>query len=39
MGGTMMVFSLPTPLWFALLDLGLAYLPMGYLGYYLGKKY
>jgi hypothetical protein len=39
LGGTMMVFSLPTPLWFALVDLGLAYVPMGYLGYYLGKKY
>jgi hypothetical protein len=39
LGGSMMVFSLPTPLWFAVVDLGLAYVPMGYLGYYLGKKY
>ncbi len=37
LGGTMMVFSLPTPLWFAVVDLGLAYIPMGYLGYYLGS--
>ena len=41
LGGSLMVFSLPTPLWFAVVDLGLAYIPMGYLGYYLGsaKKY
>ena len=39
LGGSMMVFSLPTPLWFAVVDLGLAYVPKGYLGYYLGKKY
>lgn len=38
-GGIMMVISLPeTPLWFILLDLILAYLPMAYLGYRLGNK-
>ena len=37
LGGTMMVVSLPTPMWFATVDLGLAYIPMGYLGYYLGS--
>lgn len=36
-GGVMMVVILPqTPLWFILLDLILAYLPMAYLGYKLG---
>lgn len=37
-GGVMMVISLPqTPLWFILLDLLVAYLPMAYLGYKLGS--
>ena len=36
-GGVMMVIMLPqTPLWFILLDLILAYLPMAYIGYRLG---
>lgn len=30
-GGAMMVFQLPSPLWFSILDLGGAYFPMGYL--------
>ena len=30
-GGTIMVVSLPSPLWFTILDLGLAYLPMAWL--------
>lgn len=37
-GGVMMVLTLPqTPLWFILLDLVVAYLPMAYLGYRLGR--
>lgn len=31
-GGTMMVFQLPSPIWFNALDLIVAYIPMGYLG-------
>lgn len=31
-GGTVMVFILPSPLWFSLTDLILAYIPMAYLG-------
>lgn len=31
-GGTVMVFSLPSPAWFNALDLIGAYIPMGYLG-------
>ncbi|MGS2719287.1 hypothetical protein [Paraglaciecola aestuariivivens] len=37
-GGTSMVLSLPSPLWFNVLDLTLAYLPMAYLGYKVAKK-
>lgn len=37
-GGIMMVVMLPkTPIWFILLDLLVAYIPMGYLGWKLGK--
>ena len=32
-GGIIMVQILPAPLWFILLDLIVAYIPMGYLGY------
>ena len=38
-GGTMMVFSLPAPLWFDALDLIVAYLPMGWLGAKIGSKF
>jgi len=31
-GGTLMVIMLPSPLWFTVLDLGFAYIPMAYLG-------
>jgi hypothetical protein len=31
-GGTTMVFMLPSPMWFNILDLVVAYIPMGYLG-------
>jgi hypothetical protein len=38
-GGVMMVLSLPvTPIWFTLLDLIFAYLPIAYLGYRLGNR-
>jgi hypothetical protein len=37
-GGAYMVWMLPSPLWFNLADLGLAYLPMAWLGYRLGRK-
>jgi hypothetical protein len=30
-GGSMMVLSLPSPIWFTILDLGLAYLPMAWI--------
>ncbi|MBT4752647.1 MAG: hypothetical protein HOO07_03225 [Candidatus Marinimicrobia bacterium] len=32
-GGIMMVQMLPSPIWFIVLDLGFAYLPMGWLGW------
>lgn len=31
-GGIMSVFMLPSPLWFSILDIMLAYIPMAYLG-------
>ena len=31
-GGLMMVFQLPSPTWFNILDIGAAYFPMAYLG-------
>ena len=31
-GGIMNVFMLPSPVWFTIVDLGLAYIPMGWLG-------
>lgn len=36
--GIMMVYVLPSPLWFTILDLGIAYIPMGILGFFLGRK-
>ena len=33
LGGAMMVYMLPSPMWFNLMDLGGAYIPMGYLGW------
>lgn len=38
LGGLINVVILPSPVWFALVDLGLAYFPMAYLGYRLGVK-
>ena len=37
-GGIMMVLMLPSPLWFNIIDLCLAYLPMGWLGWKIGSK-
>jgi len=37
-GGAYMVWMLPSPLWFNVADLVLAYLPMAWLGFLLGKK-
>ncbi len=38
LGGAYMVYALPSPLWFNIADLGLAYLPMAWLGYRIGKR-
>lgn len=32
-GGVIMVFQLPAPVWFEITDLVLAYIPMGWMGY------
>lgn len=37
-GGVMMIFMLPSPIWFSIVDATLAYFPMAYLGYLLAKK-
>lgn len=36
--GAWMVKMLPSPLWFNIIDLGLAYLPMAWLGYLIGRR-
>lgn len=36
-GGIAMVLQLPAPMWFNITDLVMAYLPMAYLGFVLGK--
>ncbi|MGB0983508.1 MAG: hypothetical protein ACPG19_05675 [Saprospiraceae bacterium] len=38
LGGIAAVFLIGGPLWFTVLDLGLAYIPMGLLGWMLAKK-
>jgi hypothetical protein len=38
-GGIMNVVMLPSPIWFSITDLLLAYIPMAYLGYSLGMKF
>lgn len=38
LGGTIMVFSVPSPVWFSILDLGLAYFPMAMLGWKIAHK-
>jgi hypothetical protein len=37
-GGISMVFSAPSPLWFNIIDLFLAYIPMAYLGFIISLK-
>lgn len=37
-GGIMMVKALPAPMWFNVMDLALAYIPMALLGGYIGQK-
>ena len=37
-GGISMVFILPAPIWFIVIDLVFAYLPMGWLGWKISKK-
>jgi hypothetical protein len=38
LGGTANIFMLPSPTWFIIVDIALAYLPMAFLGYLLAKK-
>jgi VIT1/CCC1 family predicted Fe2+/Mn2+ transporter len=38
LGGAYMIYILPSPLWFSIADLMLAYLPMAWLGYRLGRR-
>ncbi len=38
LGGITMVFLVPGPIWFSAVDVGLAYIPMGYLGYLIAIK-
>lgn len=37
LGGVMMVMMLPSPIWVNILDLGVAYIPMGYLVWWLNQ--
>jgi len=37
-GGIINIFTLPSPIWFAILDLGGAYIPMAFLGGALANK-
>ncbi len=37
-GGIANIFMLPSPIWFTVLDLGVAYLPMGYIGAKLANR-
>jgi hypothetical protein len=39
LGGASMIFKLPSPLWFDALDLGLAYIPMAWIGYKLALRF
>ena len=38
LGGTTMVFILPAPVWFIILDLVIAYIPMSWLGWKMSNK-
>lgn len=37
-GGVMMVMMVPAPMWFNILDLGMAYLPMAWLGWKIAES-
>tara|TARA_R110002049_G_scaffold296540_3_gene484714 strand:+ start:1855 stop:2265 length:411 start_codon:yes stop_codon:yes gene_type:complete len=37
-GGITMVLSVPSPLWFTIVDLGLAYIPMAWIGWRITEK-
>lgn len=37
-GGAQMVMELPSPMWFNVTDLVLAYFPMGFMGYKMGRR-
>jgi hypothetical protein len=37
-GGVMVSFMIPAPLWFTIADLGIAYIPMAWLGYKLASS-
>jgi len=37
-GGIMNIYMLPSPIWFTVVDLVFAYIPMGYLGWKMIKK-
>ena len=39
LGGAWMVIELPSPLWFDAVDLGLAYIPMAWIGYKLALRF
>ncbi len=38
-GGVSNVIMLPAPLWYAVIDLSLAYIPMALMGYYTAKRF
>ncbi len=38
-GGVYMIYLVPTPVWFVIVDLALAYIPMAYMGYALAKRH
>tara|TARA_B100000683_G_scaffold269188_1_gene305677 strand:- start:318 stop:674 length:357 start_codon:yes stop_codon:yes gene_type:complete len=38
-GGTVMVFQLPSPIWFNIIDLTFAYLPMAWIGHKMYFKF
>ncbi|MFT5306207.1 MAG: hypothetical protein ACI89M_001728 [Chitinophagales bacterium] len=37
-GGAMMVSMIPSPMWFNILDLGFAYIPMALLGWFIANR-
>ena len=39
LGGAFMVYLLPSPMWFNIVDLVLAYFPMGFLGIFVVSRF